>query len=91
MTSPTARRINARLPADVARKVELIAKRTNKTTTEVVLASIERYYDALNEVGERASAAEALERAGFIGCARGPADLSTSYKSDLARSLRKKT
>ena len=42
----------------------------------------------LGEEGGRA--AKALVTAGFVGCANGPADLSSSYKEGLARSLGKK-
>ncbi len=80
-----ARRINARLPPDVARKVAYLEKRTRKSTTEVVVESIEHYYAALREEG--GAAARTLERAGFVGCATGPTDFSSSYKADLARSM----
>jgi hypothetical protein len=88
MTGAKPSRINARLPAEVARKVAYLERRTNMSTTEVVLASIERYYAAMTE-GE-GTAAQALAQAGFIGCAEGPADLSSSYKSGQTRSLGKK-
>ncbi len=60
------------------------------STTEVLLASIERYYAAMTEGRAEGTAARALAEAGFIGCAEGPADLSSSYKSGLTRSLAKK-
>jgi predicted DNA-binding protein len=84
-----AHRINARLAPEVARKVAYLEKRTNMSTTEVVRESIDRYYAAVAE--EKGAHAQALERAGFIGCARGPSDLSISYKNELGRSLRNKT
>ncbi|HEY3816469.1 MAG TPA: hypothetical protein VGL81_04825 [Polyangiaceae bacterium] len=89
MTTAKGRRINARLPPEAARKVAYLERRRNKSTTQVVLESIDHYYLALTE--EKEGAAERLERAGFIGCARGPDDLSSTYKSDLADSLRDKT
>lgn len=88
MTSGKARRINARLPEEVARKVAYLEKRTNKSTTEVVVESIEHYYAAMSEEG--GAAAEALQQAGFVGCATGPANLSSSYKAELSRSIGKK-
>jgi predicted DNA-binding protein len=84
-----AHRINARLPPGVARKVAYLEKRTNRSTTQVVRESIERYYAALTD--EEGTAAQALERAGFIGCASASSDLSRSYKADLARSIGNKT
>ena len=87
MTNAKAHRINARLPPDVARKVAYLEKRTNMSTTEVVRASIDRYYAALTQE----EGISALERTGFIGCASGPVDLSTSYKIELRRSIADKT
>jgi predicted DNA-binding protein len=89
MTSAKARRINARLPPEVARKVAYLEKRTNKSTTEVVVESIEHYYAAMSEDG--GTTAQTLAQAGFIGCAAGPADLSSSYKNQLAPSIGTKT
>jgi predicted DNA-binding protein len=87
MTRPS--RINARLPPDVARKVTYLERHTNQTTTQVLRESIEHYYTAVTE--GKGTAAEALERSGFVGCASGPVDLSSSYKAELARSTSEKT
>jgi predicted DNA-binding protein len=89
MTATKTHRINARLPPEVAQKVAYLERRMNMSTTEVVRESIERYYAALTE--ENGASAQALERAGFIGCASGPTDLSISYKAELGRSIGKKT
>lgn len=48
-----------------------------------------RYCD--QELGRGGEPLAILKNAGFIGCADGPADLSTSYKAELAQSLRRKT
>lgn len=67
-----------------------LESRTKMSTTAVILESIERYYAAtLSE--EAATPYEILTEAGFVGCADGPANLSSSYKQDLGRSLGKKT
>lgn len=79
-------RINARLSEDVARKLTYLERRTRMTTTDVVRESIERYYAAVSGEGDPGSAF-----AGFIGCADGPEDLSTSYKGALSESYEKKT
>jgi hypothetical protein len=84
MTKAKSTRINARLPPAVARKVAYLESRTKMSTTDVVLESIARYYAAVTEGGGTAAA---LEQAGFIGCSSGPADLSSSYKDELTRSL----
>jgi predicted DNA-binding protein len=105
MTGALTTRIHARLPADVARKLAWLERRTRKTTTEVLRASIERYFaaeldralpmdlaDASLVVGEEGagSAERILAESGFIGAADGPADLSSTYEAELARSLEKK-
>ncbi len=82
-------RINARLPAEATRKVAYLERRTGKSTTEVVLTSIDNYYAVLT--AEEGSAASVLAEAGFVGCAEGPEDLSRSYKTELAVSLGKKS
>jgi predicted DNA-binding protein len=89
MTAAKNQRINARLPSDLAKKVAYLQKRTRKSTTEIVVESIERYYDALNDAAS--TGADLIERSGFVGCAKAAPDLSGTYKSDLARSLGKKT
>jgi predicted DNA-binding protein len=89
MTEVGARRINARLSPEVARKVAYLERRTKKSVTEVVVASIEHYYASMNE--DVGATAQALEQAGFVGCATGPENLSRSYKAELARSMGKKT
>ena len=89
MTGAKARRINARISPELARKVAYLERRTLRSTTQVVIDSIERYYDALND--EHGTAADLLEQAGFVGCGSGPADLSSSYKAEIARSIAKKT
>jgi hypothetical protein len=89
MAASKTHRINARLPPDVARKVAYLERCTKMSTTEIVTESIDRYYAAI--VHEEGSPAEVLERAGFVACARGPEDLSVSYKADLTRSIGKRT
>jgi hypothetical protein len=89
MTVGKTHRINARVPAEVARKVAYLERRTKMSTTEVVTESIDRYYAAI--VDGEGSPAEVLERAGFVAWGRGPDDLSVSYKADLAQSLAKTT
>ena len=88
MTADRAQRINARLPPEIARKLAYLRRRTGASTTEVVLASVERNFDAVS--ADEGDAAAALREAGFVGCAEGPADLSGSYKSALTRSLGRK-
>lgn len=84
----SASRINARLDEDLARKVSLVQKRTQRSLSLIVQESLARYCDA--ELGEGGEPLSILKSAGFVGCADGPADLSTGYKQELTRSLGRK-
>ena len=88
MTKPQTGRINARLPPELARKVSYLQSRTNKSATEVLHDSIEKLYAAMHA---EESPAALLGRSGFIGCADGDADLSSTYKAVLTTSLNRKT
>ena len=79
-------RLNARIDAELARKVKYLRARTQKTTTEVVKASIEAYFE---QMSRRETAADVL--AEFVGSAQGDPELSGKYKALLATSLRHKT
>ena len=78
-------RINARIGPELARKIERLRERTGKSTTEVLTASIEAYFE---RVAAEAHPERLLE--GYVGCARGAPDLSLTYKHELGVSLRKK-
>ena len=81
-------RLNARLEADLARKLERLRRMTGKSVTAIVKAALEAYYDRLHDGKE--SAREVLESCGFVGCADGGPNLSTGYKAALRDSLAKK-
>jgi hypothetical protein len=82
-------RINARIAPSVARKVEAVQRRTNKSATEIVTEALELYCDA--QLRPPGQTLEQLEALGFVGCAEGPRDLSAAYKALLANSLSGKT
>lgn len=86
MTAERAPRINARLPEATARKVAYLERRTGMSATALVIASLERYYDEV--LAAETGTAHLL--ADFVGCAEGPADLSSTYKDELTRSLSRK-
>jgi hypothetical protein len=88
MAMPNECRINARLDKTLARKVSLVQKRTRRSLSLIVKESLTRYCDA--ELGEGGEPLSILKSAGFVGCADGPADMSTGYKKDLTRSLGRK-
>ena len=88
MPGRPANRISARLDQALAQKVALVRKRTRRSVSQIVKESLVRYCD--EELGQGSEPQAILKNAGFIGCADGPADLSTSYKTELAQSLRRK-
>ena len=79
-------RINARLDADLARKVRALCHRTGRSTTEIVKESLEAYYQTVTRSSNPAAALASL-----VGCADGPTSLSATYKNDLTQSLARKS
>lgn len=78
-------RLNARMDEDLARKVRYLRERTGSSTTKVIIASLEAYYARLTQSEEPASLLK-----DFVGCAVGPAELSSNYKEILTDSLASK-
>jgi Arc/MetJ family transcription regulator len=81
-------RINARLDDALAAQVDEIRGLTGKTLTELVEAALRAYCAQVSLTSRRP--ADAFANAGFIGAARGPRNLSTTYKRALTRSLGRK-
>jgi len=81
-------RVNARLDADAAEKLATLAKDDGMSVSDVLRIAIDRYYEQSRAA--HAVATGALERNGFVGCAEGDSDLSTTYKHHLTDSLRRK-
>jgi Ribbon-helix-helix protein, copG family len=86
---PAATRVNARLDADRMRKLEQLAKATGLSLSDVIRDAIDHYAD-VKQAQNGPSAYEIMQRIGFIGCAKGPKDLSSNYKKYLTESLQKK-
>ena len=84
----TAERLNARIDAELARKIARLRRLTGETTTQIIKDSVELYYEKV--AARSAPPAEVLAATGFIGCAGGDADLSATYKARLTRSLGRK-
>ena len=81
-------RLNARLPEELARKLEALERATGQSTSDVVRAALERYF---NEVcGPRRAARDAIRSSGLVGCGEAEADLSVSYKARLREGLSRK-
>lgn len=81
-----AKRLNARLDEATASELARLVEQTGHSVTDVIKSAIHNYHLALAEKSSR-SVFEAFTEAGFIGCADGPADLSTRYKEYLTDSL----
>ena len=88
MTRRCPLRLNARFPDELARKLEALERATGQSTSNVVRAALERYF---NEVcGTGRSARDAILASGLIGCGEAEADLSATYKSWLREGLGRK-
>lgn len=79
------KRINARLEPELARKMDVLRRRTGQSTTDILKASLESYYVTVTRDERPAS-----KLADFVGCATGPRDLSETYKADLTKSSLRK-
>jgi metal-responsive CopG/Arc/MetJ family transcriptional regulator len=89
MYDKVAKRINARLDAALAAKVEELCKRSGKSASAVIKAALESYYELTS--AEKQSAKSVLTQTGFIASASGSRELSATYKSVLTDSLKSKT
>ena len=83
-----SKRISARLKAETAQKLKRIIAATRSNMSCVIGNAIDAYFAEV--VTRQKGNWKALEKFGFIGCARGPRDLSRKYKSYLSESLEKK-
>lgn len=81
-------RLNARLPEELARKLEALERTTGQSTSNVVRVALERYFTEI--CGPGRSAREAIYLSGIVGCGEAEADLSTTYKSRLHEGLGRK-
>lgn len=80
------RRINARIEPSLARRVDAVGRRSGKTVSEIVKASLHNYCE--EALRDSPAPFEALRE--FIGCATGPGNLSRNYKAELRKSLERK-
>ena len=81
-------RLNARLPEELARKLEALEQATQQSTSDVVRTALERYFAEI--CGPGRSARDAILKSGLVGCGEAETDLSTTYKSRLHEGLRRK-
>ena len=80
-------RLNARLPEELARKLEALERATGQSTSNVVRVALERYF---TKICGRAAPREAIYLSGLVGCGEAEADLSPTYKSRLHEGLGRK-
>lgn len=81
-------RVNARLDRKHAAKLAYLKAATGMSASEIVKRGIDLIHDQVR--GEARNPFEILSRVGFIGAARGPTDLSVSYKDELLADLEAK-
>ncbi len=81
-------RINARLDESHSRKLDYLKRVTGSGISKVIKRAIDTYYERVKTT--KGDPAGLLHRAGFIGCAEEPTDLSEHYKEELAGMLVKK-
>lgn len=87
--APVVTRVNARLDEATARELEQLVAETGASVTDVIKNAIHCYHLSLAGKGKRSSF-DLFGEAGLIGCAEGPANLSTRYKEALTGSLLEK-
>jgi len=76
-------RLNARLDASRAGKVDALSRATGASVSRVIRDAIDHYHASI--AGGGSGGLKALDK--LVGCARGPKDLSRSYKRILTESL----
>ncbi len=76
-------RINARLDARRAGKLDSLARATGASVSDVIRDAIDHYHASV--AGRGSEGLKALEK--LVGCARGPRGLSRNYKRLLTESL----
>jgi hypothetical protein len=81
-------RVSVRLTKDDAKKLAYLSRTEGKSNSEVIQAAIRHYYDT-QRLGRSMKRCNLFET-GFVGCAQGDANLSTTYKGQLTDSLLRK-
>jgi len=83
-----ASQINAVLDAEHLAKLAYIQQETQEDEIETIKQAIAFYYQHLQE--QKHDPVFLLKQSGFIGCAEGNPNLSTTYKQELKKILNKK-
>ena len=78
-------RINARIGAEHAAKVQALCEREGISRTDLLRRAIDHYYQSL--MVEKPTAREILSGSGVVGCGEGPADLASQSEAYLSEHL----
>ncbi len=78
-------RINARLDDETEKELKYIRDATGESVTDVIKHSLTLYSERLKS-SQGKKMGELLD-SDFVGCAEGPRDLSSDYKSYLHKAL----
>jgi predicted transcriptional regulator len=73
----SARRLSVRLSQELEKQLASIVRSTGRTESDLVRAALE---DFCKKHSAKPTAYDLFKAAGLIGCAKGPADLSTNEK-----------
>lgn len=82
------KRVSARLTPAAAQMLEELSARFETDISQQIVEAVRERYNRI--IASQRCAWEVMEQNGFIGCARGPKDLSIEYKSILTSSLKSK-
>lgn len=83
--------ITARLNDELSREIEFLKSSLNLTnTTSIVTQAIHLMYITTKNEQSAKSSLQLFEESGLLGCIQGAADLSTSYKEEISKSLQQK-
>ena len=79
-------RINARLDVNYEEKIQYILRQTRENFTDTLKKAIDMYHQHIKKTA--VCDGRVILKSGFIGCAKGNADLSTHYKKNLFKHLK---
>lgn len=80
--------ISFRPKPEARRQLSAIEEALGVNSTEAILRAIAKLYEEV--VRTKGTPYEAFEKAGLIGCAEGPPDLSSNYKQVLSELISRK-
>ena len=81
-------RVNARLDSSYEEKIKYIVEQTHENVTGVLKKAVDFYHQHIKK--NKRSNADIIFRSGFIGSGKGPDHLSSNYKAEFIKSLKKK-